>query len=175
MSHLINKCDSVLVIPVIIEKDKVYFVTVHDKKHQEWTFISGTVEKNETCNDAVIRELYEETRGCLSIERLNGMRYRNFQSKYKIKNKEINYKVYVIDINNVKPMNKKKVLVLHEHTTLLKCFKDSTFLEKQYNENDDMAVETLNDFMVKHKWKFMDKILRNQRFKDIIRDFTKSS
>lgn len=162
-------CNSVLAIPFIVQDKKVYFLTVQDNNHKEWTFISGTVANGETCDKAVVRELLEETKGCIDVS-LTNWNHKTFMTAYKIRNKLRYYKVYFIDITNIKPSSMYKGLELKSYNSvILSCFKHSQNNEKSYNENSDIDIETLGSFQRKHKWDFMNVILEHQEFKKIMK------
>lgn len=155
---LTETCDSILVIPFIKRGSQVYFITVLDSRNKEWTFISGTVEKNESCNEAVMRELKEETKNCIDIS-LTNWNHKTFKTTYIIKNKERNYKVYIIDITN-----SKLSMLIEYRKKIGNCFKTSPLRDTKFNENTEIDIDTLETFNRKRKWDFMNKILKHPDF-----------
>ena len=160
-------CDSVLVIPFIRKNNDMYFITVLDKQNKEWTFISGTVDKNEKCDDAVIRELKEETKNCIDIV-LTNWNHKTFQTSYLIRNKIRIYKVYMIDITN-----SKLSMLIQYRKKIGNCFSTNTLTHKKYNENIDIDIDTLKTFQNKKKWSFMIQILNHHEFIKNIKDILK--
>lgn len=61
----------VLAIPYIRQRGrKTKFLVVQDRTTNDWTFISGTCETNEPPVKCVLRELFEETKGLISLGKL---------------------------------------------------------------------------------------------------------
>ena len=166
-TNLNDTCDSVLVIPFIRKNNNIYFITVLDKQNKEWTFISGTVDKNEKCDDAVIRELKEETKNCIDIV-LTNWNHKTFQTSYLIRNKIRIYKVYMIDITNSKLST-----LIQYRKKIGNCFSTNTLTHKKYNENIDIDIDTLKTFQNKKKWSFMIQILNHHEFIKNIKDILK--
>lgn len=156
--------DSVLVIPFIKKNNEMFFITVLDKYHKEWTFISGTVNKNENINKTVIRELKEETKGCIDIT-LTNWNHKTFDTSYVVRKKLRNYRVYMIDITN-----SKLSLLLQYRKKIGECFENSTLSHKKYNENINIDIDTLGTFKQKKRWVFMEKILNHSEFIKNIKD-----
>ena len=61
---------------------------VRDAEEGDWTFISGTCEHGETYQKCAIREIYEETKGLISIKSLP-KRTKRFQTMYQDKRVDV--------------------------------------------------------------------------------------
>lgn len=110
-----------IVIPYINENDNTFLLMVKDKMNKEWTFVTGGCKPNEPFNLCALRELFEETNGCLDLRNhvsIDINRFCNFRFKKMIKKDDVilDYKVYLI------PM--------HRYGYDYKSFKK---LEKKYN------------------------------------------
>ena len=55
----------VLIVPYILKDDDIFVLLFHDKKHQEWTLLSGGCKKGEKPFQSGIRELSEESNATL--------------------------------------------------------------------------------------------------------------
>ena len=161
----IESCDWVLAIPFIVRNKTLYVLSVLDKQFKEWTFISGKVEDNESCNDAVIREVKEETKNCVEIQ-LTAWNHKIFTTEYNIRGKVRKFKVYMIDITNID-----YTMLLHYQKNINTCFKNTKLKEKQFNENLDINFNDLNTFMKrKDLWVFMHQIFKNEYFKKYLNE-----
>ena len=58
-----------IAIPVSIIDNKPYMLIVHDRRYQEWTFVTGGCRRREVLNPlrCAVRELEEETRGTINL------------------------------------------------------------------------------------------------------------
>ena len=100
-----------VVIPVSFKSGKPRFLVVRDKRHKDWTFVTGGCRKREIFNPirCALRELEEETRGILNLTNIN-YNYFKFTTR-SLDNDEIRkerekgvdltliYHVYVIETN----------------------------------------------------------------------------
>jgi len=140
-----------IAIPVSIIDNKPYMLIVHDRRYQEWTFVTGGCRRREVLNPlrCAVRELEEETRGTINIKR-GTYSYFQFATKYKgpgdteqdIEDDVTSiYHVYIIDI----PMT------LREHKYIIRRFNEEkermethkTYFRKNYDENDRVEFDTL--------------------------------
>lgn len=168
----------IIVIPVSRAGDKPYFLTVRDRRHKEWIFITGGCRKKEISYPlkSALRELEEETRGVINIK--SGT-YSEFSFKVKNHTQEeieedtkkgieviLVYHVYVIDYN----ISRQRQLDLVEQFDKEKMKMDERkraklSIRRTYDENDSMSFDTLNEFNKKKKWKFItDNVLNNPDF-----------
>lgn len=169
-----------IAIPLIHSSDgkPPRFLTVKDRRYQEWTFVTGGCRKKEVPNPlyCALRELEEETRGAVNLKS-GTFRYFNFNhsvadihsnSNISI---DITYHVYLIDFH----VNK------HEQSKLINKFNDAKMnvdhmkrhnypIRLVYDENDVMNFETLNEFSSKEKvWELIRKnILDNPEFYKVL-------
>jgi hypothetical protein len=158
-----ESCDWVLAIPFIVKNNTLYVLSVLDKQFKEWTFISGKVENNESCNDAVIREVKEETKNCVEIQ-LTAWNHKIFTTEYNIRGKIRNFNVYMIDITNID-----YTMLLHYQKNINGCFKKTKLNGKQFNENLDINFNDLKIFMKRNDlWVFMHQIFKNEYFKQYV-------
>jgi len=169
----------VVVIPVSFLNDKPRFLTVKDSKSKEWTFITGGCKKKEISDtlSCALRELEEETRGLINLK--HG-KFTTFTFSSKSRSREemdkdskegvqvsTKHHVYIIELN-VQPQKQKDIKIqfnkLKENDTLRK--KNNQVVRKQYDENDEIAFETLDEFSRRPKvWEFINKnIIKNSQF-----------
>ena len=140
-----------IAIPVTTINNKQYMLIVHDRRYQEWTFVTGGCRRREVINPlrCAVRELEEETRGTINLKR-GAYSYFQFATKYKgpgdseadIEDDVTSiYHVYVIDL----PMT------ALEHTYIVRRFNEEkskmenrqTYFRKNYDENDKVEFDTL--------------------------------
>ena len=150
-----KKKKSILAIPYFKSNGKIFFVNVKDKKTNEWTFISGTVEEKESYNEAIKRELVEETKQCINFY-LSDKNHKKFKIIYFDGKVVKNYKVYFLDIGG--------------ENNIINCFKNSKLKDKKFNENVDISINTLDEFKNKHIWSFISEVMNNKEFKKIYKN-----
>lgn len=136
------------------------FLLVHDKRHREWTFVTGGCHHREVINPirTAIRELEEETRGVIVLRR-GTYKYFNFEalnSKYHVFIFQVSLDAqYVVDRFNYEKwkMDTKQV-----------CFRTI------YDENDSMKFLRLDEIKVcPELWDFIsENIIQNQEFHDLL-------
>jgi len=140
-----------IAIPVSTIDNKQYMLIVHDRRYQEWTFVTGGCRRREVLNPlrCAIRELEEETRGTVSLRR-GAYSYFSFATKYKgpgdsdaDREDDVTsiYHVYIIDL----PMT------VYEHKYIIQKFNEEkskmenhqTYFRKNYDENDRVDFDTV--------------------------------
>ena len=140
-----------IAIPVTTIEGKQYMLIVHDRRYQEWTFVTGGCRRREVINPlrCAVRELEEETRGTINLKR-GTYSYFQFSTQYKgpgdseadIEDDVTSvYHVYIIDL----PMTAR------EHTYVIRRFNEEktkmenrqTYFRKNYDENDKVDFDTL--------------------------------
>lgn len=140
-----------IAIPVSTIDNKQYMLIVHDRRYQEWTFVTGGCRRREILNPlrCALRELEEETRGTVSLRR-GAYSYFSFATKYKgpgdsdaDREDDVTsiYHVYIIDL----PMT------VYEHKYIIQKFNEEkskmenhqTYFRKNYDENDRVEFDTV--------------------------------
>lgn len=140
-----------IAIPVTTIDNKQYMLIVHDRRYQEWTFVTGGCRRREVINPlrCAIRELEEETRGTINIKR-GTYSYFRFATKYKgpgdseadIENDVTSiYHVYIIDMPMTAREHKYIVRRFNEEKTKMETHQ--TYFRKNYDENDKVEFDTL--------------------------------
>lgn len=102
----------VLIVPYIVKKDDVYILLFHDRKHQEWTLLSGGCKKGEKPLQSGIRELAEESNSSLTFPQIKTkIHYFRFLTNYKdmIKHKKDVITVYHVYLF---PLEEHDIIVL---------------------------------------------------------------
>ncbi len=155
---------------VSFAESKPRFLTVRDRRHREWIFVTGGCRKKENSNPllAALRELEEETRGVINIK--NGIySYYSFECNnrtqreiYKdLKNGldvDIIYHVYIIEYNIPRSVQQKHI---EDFYKLMK----NPVSRRCYDENDMMSFDTLEEFNKKNQWKFIvDNVIKHPKF-----------
>ena len=167
----------VLILPYFVDDSDVRVICVKNKKHNEWTFISGGKDTHETIFETFKRELKEETLGILDLDRIDSslnldISYQEFIStfidrserkKWDIKKEDTYSTKYHIFAFNCAPLgvieNFKK-----DFRQRSKTFQGSVI------ENKDMDVFTLQELQTKKTWYFIrEVILKNFKIIDTLK------
>lgn len=145
--------------------DKPRFLTVRDRRHKDWIFITGGCRKRETSNPlrCALRELEEETRGVILLKEGS---YSHFTFVYNTRTPEeeeqdrkddldviVVYNVYVIEYNVsrdiqtsiIEEFNRRRIQV--EQRKKLKLH-----IRRSYDENDMLSFDTIDEFKTKQQW-----------------------
>lgn len=145
--------------------DKPRFLTVRDRRHRDWIFITGGCRKRETSNPlrCALRELEEETRGVIQLKQgqyshftfIHNTRTPEEEEEDRRENLDviIIYNVYIIEYNVtrdvqhniIEEFNKRKI-----HTENRKKLK--MHVRRSYDENDMISFDTLEEFTKKQQW-----------------------
>jgi len=160
-----------IAIPISVTGDgkPPRFLTVKDRRYQEWTFVTGGCRKKEIVNPlrCALRELEEETRGAVNLK-CGTYRYFNFiHSLDDSKSQDITYHVYILDLNINQCEQSRLIHKFNDAKLKLENLKRHKFpIKLVYDENDVMNFETLEDFKTKEKvWDLIRKhILNNPEF-----------
>jgi len=180
MSYVHEVRHKAIIIPVVLDPDggPPRFLTVRDSRHQEWIFITGGCKKSEVDNPlrCGLRELEEETRGVLNIKSGEFTEFK-FESSYRTPEEikkdrfeglivTLMYHVYtiVVDIKREEQLEIiKKFHTNRERMELNK--KDGIRIKRAYDENDDLAFDTLEEFNRKRRWKLITtNVINNPKF-----------
>lgn len=156
-----------IAIPIVDTGTQKKFLIVHDKRHKEWTFVTGGCKHSEVFNPlrCALRELEEETRGIIDIQR--GL-YSYFRFSAQPGNDPIEYSVYHVYFIHIGYVPQEKLNHLEErfHTEKMKMDTHQVYFQKNYDENDSMKFATLGDIMAcKNLWKFIyDRVIKHRQF-----------
>lgn len=168
---------------------KPRFLTVRDKRHKEWIFVTGGCRKREFSNPlrCALRELEEETRGLIRLLR-GEYTYYNFKfnnrSPQEIEQDLQNgldvtmiYHVYIIEyavprsvqLNLIKKFNDERIRT--EQRKLKKLP-----IRRTYDENDIMSFDTLEELNRRNRWDFItNNVLNNPQFYSALNSRNKES
>jgi 8-oxo-dGTP pyrophosphatase MutT (NUDIX family) len=157
-----------IAIPVYFIQGEPHFLIVHDKRFQEWTFVTGGCRKREIFNPlrCALRELEEETRGVINIK-TGSYSYYKFTVKDTCDVKNV-YHVYILEFPMSLPDQERMI----NQFTAKKELMDTNKIrfQKQYDENDFMQFDTING--IKHRkniWSMIqEKVLNNIEFHNAI-------
>lgn len=152
----------VLVIPYIFKNHIPEFLIVKDAKFNEWTFISGCIEKDESYSKAASRELLEETKKIININ-IDNTSCSYFETTM-IQNKiKYVYHVYILNLN-ISGYNSSK--------TIINRFRASKLSERKFNENTDIAFKSYSEiYKIDNVWSFIKTtILDNFFFEKMINE-----
>lgn len=156
-----------IAIPIVDTGTEKKFLLVHDKRHKEWTFVTGGCKHNEVYNPlrCALRELEEETRGIIDIRR--GL-YSYFRFSAQPGNDPIEYSVYHVYFIHVGFVSEDKLNELEKlfHTEKEKMDTHKVYFQKNYDENDSMKFMTLEYILqCKTLWKFIyDRVIHHKQF-----------
>lgn len=131
--------------------NKKYMLIVHDRRYQEWTFVTGGCRRREVINPlrCAVRELEEETRGTINLKK-GTYAYFHFETKYKgpgdseadIEDDVTSiYHVYLIDLQMTTGEQSYIIRRFNEEKT--KMEKHQMYFQKNYDENDKVEFDTL--------------------------------
>jgi len=157
-----------IAIPVSFVDDKPRFLTVRDRRFQEWIFVTGGCRKSEIANPlrCALRELEEESRLAVRI-RHGTFSYFNFHvTDSDDENIELIYHVYIIPFNINKESQTHIINRFYSEklkTEERKLCKLS--IRRTHDENDMLNFETLDDFNEKNRWNLItENIIKNPEF-----------
>lgn len=130
---------------------KPRFLVAKDAESRDWTFVSGTCEPRETADKCAVRELWEETRGLVSIVRLP-KRTKRFQTVYE------NNRVTVMFV----PLR----LSEEQMATIVSEFPETDSNgREEMDENTALRFETLAQFSRrKNVWSFVKELIGSEQF-----------
>jgi len=168
-----------MAIPVFDTGQDTKFLIVHDKRHREWTFVTGGCKAHEVFNPikCAVRELEEETRGTLSL-RSGRYNYFRFSTNFDPIETSV-YHVYVFHVH----VNQERLDELVKKFDVEKEKMDSNKVafRKNYDENDSMRFMKLEEIRnCPTLWRFvLENVLQNQDFyraldAENVRNFTLS-
>lgn len=163
-----------IAIPVNVNVKAPVFLTVLDRRHSEWIFVTGGCRKTEIDNPlkCALRELHEETRGAVSI--MKGM-YSYFHFNLKTKCMKLGdvmniYHVYIIDYDPSIEKQKELIDNFEESKKIMNDRKNNNQpIRRAWDENDKMTFETLDEFTQKTVWEVISKnVVNNPEFKNAL-------
>ena len=178
-----------IAIPVSFVDEKPKFLTVRDRRHKEWIFVTGGCRKREVSDPihCALRELEEETRGVL---RLKSGIYTQFKFETTERPPEdleadkkagihvtLVYHVYIFftKINSVEQQQMIKQFN-DEKEKLEEKKKQKLPYRRTYDENDYMAFDTLESFKKKKRWDLIvNKIINNPDFYDALNSLNRKT
>lgn len=178
-----------IAIPVSFVDEKPKFLTVRDRRHKEWIFVTGGCRKREVSDPihCALRELEEETRGVL---RLKSGVYTQFKFETTERPPEdleadkkagihvtLVYHVYIFftKINSVEQHQMIKQFN-DEKEKLEEKKKQKLPYRRTYDENDYMAFDTLESFKKKKRWDLIvNKIINNPDFYDALNSLNRKT
>ena len=178
-----------IAIPVTFVDEKPKFLTVRDRRHKEWIFVTGGCRKREVSDPiyCALRELEEETRGVLRLK--SGM-YTSFRFETDERPPEdleadklagihvtLVYHVYIFFT---------KINSVEQHQMVQKFNEEKEKLEEKkrqklpyrrtYDENDFMCFDTLETFKKKKRWDLIvNKIINNPDFYDALNSLNRKT
>ena len=182
MSYLSEVRHKAIIIPIIKSETGTKFLTVRDSRHKEWIFVTGGCKKSEVDNPLKcgLRELEEETRGVINIRTGEFSEFQfdsNYRSPEETKKDRFEgiivtlvYHVYLINVNITLDQQVRIVQEFHANRARMELNKkDGVRIKKAYDENDDIAFDTLEDFNKKTRWKLIiTNIIENPTFYDLM-------
>ena len=155
---------AITVLVATCENEPNRFLTVCDKRWDDWTFVTGGCRKREVSYPirTALRELEEETRGVISITE-GKYRYFYFEDS---ENKGIIYHVFVIE--NFIPRAVQEEMIdrfnREKHITEERR-RNRQSIRRTYDENKYMAFDTKEQFKHKPKWPLIERqVLMNEDF-----------
>lgn len=156
-----------IAIPIVDTGQGLKYLLVHDKRHHEWTFVTGGCKHKEIFNPikCAVRELEEETRGTLRLQR--GY-YKYFRFSAQPSNDPIEYSIYHVYIFHIGSVTEEELSHIEKqffHEKELMDTNKMTF-QKNHDENDSMKFVTLDEILeCKTLWKFIfDKVISHKNF-----------
>jgi 8-oxo-dGTP pyrophosphatase MutT (NUDIX family) len=149
----------VLIAPYIVDENGIIkILTVLGKKHNEWSFVCGTVDKNEETILAASRELFEETKTILDCNIQNIDNVKSFSTFNITENGRIQeYTIYIFRINI-------------SESSLISSFDRMKLHGNEYNENSQISFQTLKELNDDSRtWPFIkEKFVNNFYFQHLL-------
>ena len=151
-----HKC---VVIPITKSESSTKFLTVRDRRHKEWTFITGGCRKREISDPikCAMRELDEETRGTFPI-REPIYKYFSFTTK-KRSPEELDrdrkeglevtcvYHVYIFVMDCSDNYRREVIMNFEKQKEIMEIRKrNNQPIKKSNDENDYLGFDTFMDF-----------------------------
>lgn len=156
-----------IAIPVIdTGQGEKKMLVVHDKRHHEWTFVTGGCKHIEIFNPikCAVRELEEETRGLLVLRR-GYYKYFRFLHPGAVPTDNSVYHVYIFHVGT---LSNEHLATLEERFAIEKEKMDTNkvVFKKNYDENDSMKFLNLDEILkCSTLWKFIhEKVILNKHF-----------
>lgn len=177
-----HKC---VVIPITRTKNSTKFLTVRDKRHKEWTFITGGCRKREISDPikCAMRELDEETRGTFPIKEPI-YKYFTFTTKKRSPEElerdrkeglEVTcvYHVYIFVMECTDEYRRDVVNNFEKQKDIMELRKrNKQPIKKSNDENDYIGFDTFKEFMRKRTWPFIiETVVMHPEFKNILEVF----
>ena len=174
-----HKC---VVIPITKTNNSTKFLTVRDKRHKEWTFITGGCRKKEITEPikCAMRELDEETRGTFKITE-DIHKYFSFSTKIRApeelerdrkENLDVTciYHVYIFVIECTEERRRSVIREFEVQKSVMELRKKHNQpIKKSNDENDYIGFDTFNEFKQKRTWPFiMQTVVVHPEFKNIL-------
>lgn len=154
-----------IIIALDGECNEKRFLTVCDKRWDDWTFVTGGCRKREVGYPirTALRELEEETRGVIAITE-GHYRYFYFEDD---DNKGIIYHTYVIEINI--PRNTQLDMIerfKRERMITEERKRNRQSVRRTYDENKYMSFDTMKEIENKPLWPLIERqVINNEDFK----------
>lgn len=178
-----------IAIPVSFTDGTPRFLTVRDKRFEEWIFVTGGCRKKEIYNPirGALRELEEETRGLVNLK--SGT-YSYFRFTTKDRSREellkdrmegldvtLVYNVYVLDYNVNRQQQIELIRRFYEEKKRTDERRYARLpIKRTYDENDMMSFDTLDEFYRRNRWSFITKnVLDNPEFLAAINSLNRQS
>ena len=162
-----------IAIPVTYADGKPRFLTIKDRRFNEWIFVTGGCRRREVFNplQCALRELEEETRGVLKLKKGTyssfSFRCKNHpQDEEKGVDVSLVYHVFIFEVN----IPRAQQLGMIERFYKEKAKTDERKrlklpVRRTYDENADMNFDTLEEFNRKGRWEFIVKnVIENPDF-----------
>jgi hypothetical protein len=145
----------ILSIPYIVINDIPKFLIVKDYKFNEWTFISGCIEKKESNFQAASRELFEESKQIINLK-ITEKNCIYFETIFFEKNVKYVYHVHLIDLSKFGINNPRKII---------NSFHSKKLLNKKFNENTDIGFKSYDEICkIPNVWSFVRSNILNKFF-----------
>jgi len=155
---------AITVLVANCENEPTRYLTVCDKRWDDWTFVTGGCRKREVSYPVrtALRELEEETRGVIAITE-GKYRYFYFED---LENRGIIYHVFVIEnyiprkvqLEMIDRFNREKAITEERR-------RNRQSIRRTYDENKYMSFDTMEQFLNKPKWPLIEhQVLKNECF-----------
>lgn len=162
----------VITILISFADNKPRLLTMRDRRHKEWLFVTGGCRRKEidTPIVAALRELEEETRGVINLK-TGVYSYFSFECNNRTQKEiikdlkngldvKIIYHVYIFELNIPRSVQQNYI------DEFYKVMKNNTHCVRRcYDENDMIAFDTLDEFCKRNMWPFInDNVIKNPKF-----------
>ena len=142
-----KKKQKAIIIPISFVGKRPRMLVVKDKRHGDWTFVTGGCKQRELEMPilAAVRELEEETRGVVVMTECIYSYYSFIRKSKEATEEDSVYHVYVVDMPVTKTQQREMVSKFNHSMR-------TTTMKRAFEENDGLAWVTMSELRARKVW-----------------------